>query len=140
MRVILLWEDSVTSFWITAMFLGTRLVSLILTCWAVILTWTGRIVVYGLFDPQMKIVGLWLRGKSDELLKVMETFDRKKKIVRLRREQALKVKAQPFKRRVLQLQRMMKVRKKSRSLIAGTACPRLRPVFSDDDNNREEGK
>lgn len=75
------------------MFLGVGIISLILP-WSFILTWTGRIVVYGLFGPQMKIVDLWLRAnKSDEFLKVMATFDQKKKAARLRREQALKVKA-----------------------------------------------
>jgi len=92
-RVVLLWEDSISSFWITAYFLGAGIVSLILP-WSFILTWVGRIVVYGLFGPQMKIVDLYLRAnKSNDLDKLMEAFDQKKKVARLRREQALKVKA-----------------------------------------------
>ena len=75
------------------MFLGVGLVSLLLP-WAFILTWTGRIVVYGLFGPQMKIVDLWLRAnKSDELEQIMAAFDAKKQVARIRREQALKVRA-----------------------------------------------
>ena len=42
----------------------------------------------------MKIVDLWLRAnKSDELQQIMDAFDAKKQIARIRREQALKVKA-----------------------------------------------
>ncbi|KAI2512699.1 Protein kinase C conserved region 2 [Fragilaria crotonensis] len=92
-KIILLWEESILSFWISALFLGAGLVSLLLP-WVFILTWTGRIVVYGLFGPHMKIVDLWLRAnKSDELEQIMNAFDAKKQIVRIRREQALKVRA-----------------------------------------------
>jgi RNA binding exosome subunit len=92
-KIILLWEESVISFWITAVFLGIGLVSLVLP-WAFILTWLGRIVVHGFFGPHMKILDLYLRAnKSDDLNKLMEAFDQKKRAARLRREQALKVKA-----------------------------------------------
>ncbi len=92
-KIILLWEESILSFWISALFLGAGLVSLLLP-WAFILTWTGRIVIYGLFGPHMKIVDLWLRAnKSDELQQLMDAFDAKKQIARIRREQALKVRA-----------------------------------------------
>lgn len=92
-KIILLWEESILSFWISALFLGAGIISLLLP-WGFILTWTGRIVVYGFFGPHMKIVDLYLRAnKSDELQQIMDAFDAKKQIARIRREQALKVKA-----------------------------------------------
>lgn len=91
--MVLNWEENILSFWITAVTLAVGAVSLFLP-WCFILTWTGRIVVYGLLGPHMMIADLYLRAnKGDDIKMLMEQFDRKKRAARLRREQALKCKA-----------------------------------------------
>lgn len=93
-KILFTWEESVVSFWITASFLSAGLVALVLP-WGFILTWTGRLIVWGMFGPHMKLVDLYLRAnkKSDSALRsLMENFDIESKIARLRREDALKVK------------------------------------------------
>ena len=93
-KVILAWEESVVSFWVTAGFLCAGLVALIFP-WGFILTWTGRLVVHGLFGPHMKIVDLYLRAnkKEDSALKELtSSFHLKSHIARRQREEALKIK------------------------------------------------
>jgi hypothetical protein len=93
-KVILTWEESVVSFWVTAGFLSAGLVALVLP-WGFILTWIGRIFVYGFLGPHMKIVDLYLRAnqeKNSALKEMMKNFDIQSNLARLRREEALKMK------------------------------------------------
>ena len=93
-KIILTWEESVVSFWVTAGFLSAGLVALILP-WGFILTWIGRIFVYGFLGPHMKIVDLYLRAnkkKNAALKEMMKNFDIQSNLARLRREEALKMK------------------------------------------------
>ena len=93
-KIILIWEESVVSFWITSGFLVAGLLTLLLP-WTFILTWTGRIIVWGFFGPHMKLVDLALRAnnKSDVTLrKLMEDFQAQSTAARIRREEALKLK------------------------------------------------
>lgn len=93
-KIIVTWEESILSFWITAVCLAVGLVSLLLP-WAFILTWTGRIVMWGFFGPHMKVVDLFLRNKSSDrdIQKIVATFKHKFQKARLRREEAVKLKA-----------------------------------------------
>ena len=79
-------------FIVTATFLSAGLVALILP-WGFLLTWIGRILVWGLLGPHMKLVDLFIRasekkdGTFNDLIKNFD-FDG----ARLRRETALKMK------------------------------------------------
>jgi hypothetical protein len=94
-KIIVTWEESVVSFWITACFLAVGLVSLLLP-WAFILLWAGRILVWGLLGPQMMIVdSILFSGSHDEgkiLEKAMENFRKESRTARLRHQEALKLK------------------------------------------------
>jgi len=94
MKIILTWEESVVSFFVTATFLSAGLVALLLP-WGFILTWVGRIVVWGFLGPHMKIVDLFFRAtekKDGKLNELIRDFDIQSTHARLRREEALKVK------------------------------------------------
>ena len=90
-KSVLAWEESILSFWISAVFLAAGIISLFLP-WKFILTWTGRIVVHGLLGPHMKIVDLTIRRKFRNK-SVMRNFDHLKGLARAKREEALKLKA-----------------------------------------------
>jgi hypothetical protein len=93
-KIIVTWEESVVSFWITAGFLSAGILALLLP-WPFILKWTGRIVVWGFFGPHMKLVDLNLRAndkKDGALRQLMKNFDVQSNLARLRREEAMKVK------------------------------------------------
>mmetsp|Transcript_27095 Transcript_27095/g.30920 ORF Transcript_27095/g.30920 Transcript_27095/m.30920 type:complete len:1030 (-) Transcript_27095:480-3569(-) len=93
-KIIVTWEESVVSFWITAVFLAAGILTLILP-WKFILKWTSRIVVYGFFGPHMKLIDISLRynNKRERAInKLMENFDVKSHLARLRREEAIKLK------------------------------------------------
>ena len=95
-KIIVSWEESILSFWLTACFLVAGLVSLVLP-WAFILRWVGRIVVWGLLGPHMKIVGIFLRGKYSQdddkvLQRMIESFQEKSRSARLRHQEAVKLK------------------------------------------------
>jgi len=89
MKVILTWEESIVSFWITAVFLAVGLVTMILP-WRFILTWTGRLVVWCFLGPHMKVVDWYQNAhKKDNVLNdIVDKFD----LARARREDALKQK------------------------------------------------
>lgn len=92
MKIILTWEESFVSFWITASFLGSGIVAMFLP-WKLILTWVSRIVVWGFLGPHMKFVDLYFRAnsKADENVKrLMQNFDVQSNVARLRREEAVK--------------------------------------------------
>jgi len=94
MKIILTWEESIVSFFVTATFLSAGLVALILP-WGFILTWIGRIVVWGFLGPHMKLVDLFLRAnekKDGRINDLVKNFDIQSNRARLRREKALKVK------------------------------------------------
>ena len=79
---------------VTASFLSAGLVALVLP-WGFILTWSGRIVVWGCLGPHMKLVDLVLRAKQKKdgtLNELMRNFDVQSNSARLKREQDLKVK------------------------------------------------
>jgi hypothetical protein len=93
-KIIVTWEESVVSFWMTAGFLLAGIVSLLLP-WTFLLTWTGRLIVWGLFGPHMKVVDLTLRAnkKHDATLRnLIENFDVQSITARIRREEALQLK------------------------------------------------
>ena len=93
-KIIVTWEESVVSFWMTTGFLLAGIVSLILP-WTFLLTWIGRLIVWGLFGPHMKIVDLALRAnkKHDTVLKkLIDNFDVQSITARIRREEALQLK------------------------------------------------
>jgi hypothetical protein len=87
--------------------MAAGLVSLFLP-WTFILTWTGRIVVWGFLGPQMKLVDLTLTtrsggggtkgdGETDEkdgvtVQKLVETFQTQFNLARMRREETVKLK------------------------------------------------
>ena len=54
-KIIVTWEESVISFWVTVCFLFSGFVALFLP-WGWILTWVGRALVWGLLGPHMMIV------------------------------------------------------------------------------------
>ncbi|KAG7365165.1 C2 domain containing protein [Nitzschia inconspicua] len=93
-KIILTWEESVISFWVTSSFLCAGLVALILP-WGFILTWLGRIVVYGFLGPHMKLIDLYFRANEKEnsaLKELSSKFHIERNIARRRREEALKIK------------------------------------------------
>jgi hypothetical protein len=94
-KIIVTWEESILSFWITAIFLAAGLVSLLLP-WGFILTWTSRLFVWGLFGPHMLIVDVFLNNDSDSreknLLKAIESFQKDSQSARMRRQDAVKLK------------------------------------------------
>ena len=82
------------AFIVTATFLSAGLVALVLP-WGFILTWIGRVIVWGFLGPHMKIVDLFLRAnetKDGSLNDLVKNFDIQSNRARLRREEALKVK------------------------------------------------
>lgn len=89
-KVIVSWEESIVSFWITAVFLAIGFVSMLLP-WRFLLTWIGRLGVWGFLGPHMKVVDLYMQAnrKKDGLL---NEFVGKFDVARLRREDALKQK------------------------------------------------
>lgn len=93
-KIIVTWEESVVSFWITAGFLASGLVTMFLP-WRFILLWTSRCLVWGLLGPHMKLVDLYFRAnrnKEEKLKQLMQNFDVQSNLLRLRREEALKAK------------------------------------------------
>ena len=93
-KIIVTWEESVVSFWITAGFLAAGLIALFLP-WGFILTWLGRILVWGLLGPHMMLVDLILtanRKNDSKVRSMMDNFDVQSRMARLRREETLKVK------------------------------------------------
>lgn len=90
-KIILTWEESIVSFWITACFLVAGLVSLILP-WAFLLTWLGRLVVWGCLGPHMMIVDAYLRSNKGDDLKTLEKFNQQSLNARARYQEALKLK------------------------------------------------
>ena len=94
MKIILTWEESIVSFWITACFLVAGLVSLVLP-WAFILTWLSRIVVWCFLGPHMKIVDAYLlnsRGEDKVLQQAVAKFNQQSFRARARHQDALKLK------------------------------------------------
>ena len=88
-KVIVSWEESMISFWITAVFLIAGITTMLLP-WRFILTWTGRLVVWCFLGPHMKLVDLYRRAerKDGMLSDFMGQFD----LARMRREEAMKTK------------------------------------------------
>lgn len=79
---------------VTAIFLTAGIVALLFP-WGFILTWTGRLCVWGLLGPHMKLVDLFLRAnerKDGGVSELMEAFNMESNRARLIREEALKVK------------------------------------------------
>lgn len=92
-KIIVTWEESIMSFWITACCLAGGIVSLFLP-WSFIIPWTSRFFVYGLLGPHMKLVDLWLhdQGQDDATLKqAMENFHRESHSARARHQEAVKL-------------------------------------------------
>jgi hypothetical protein len=94
-KIIATWEESIISFWITAMFLSAGIVSLAFP-WACILRWTGRICVWCCLGPHMAIVDALLYSKhinDDEILAdLVDSYRKDSRTVRQRRQIAIKLK------------------------------------------------
>lgn len=91
-KSIIIWEDSLTSFWITAKCLLIGLVSLSLP-WRFLLYFVGRIVVYGFLGPQMKLVDMYLQARrAEQKESQLEEFKKQTRLARIRREEAVKLK------------------------------------------------
>jgi hypothetical protein len=93
-RIIISWEDSVVSFWVTACFLGAGIVSLILP-WSFILRWFFRIFVWGLFGPHMKLLDWTMQSNAQDeniLEDAVEKFQKRSLAANRRRQDAVKLK------------------------------------------------
>jgi len=91
-KMIVTWDESVLSFWITLLFLITGIVSLLLP-WRFILAWTARSIAWGLFGPHMKLVDQYFNNcKHSDKMQMMKRFDEKSQKARLRHEEAIKTK------------------------------------------------
>jgi hypothetical protein len=92
-KILVTWEEGVISFWITAGFLVAGLVSLLLP-WEFILTWSSKIIVYGLLGPHMMVVDSCFGSLShdDKISKAIEKLQNESKSARHRRQDALKLK------------------------------------------------
>ena len=92
-KIILTWEEGVISFWITACFLVAGIMSLLLP-WEFLLTWSIKLIVYGLLGPHMMLVDSYLGSSShdDKISKAIEQLQNESKTARHRRQDALKLK------------------------------------------------
>lgn len=94
-KIVVTWEESLLSFWITACFLSGGLASLLLP-WKFILYWVSRLVVYGILGPHMKLVGLIVfrdEVKDDEMIQsIIERFRKMSQGARIRHQEAVKLK------------------------------------------------
>lgn len=91
-KSILIWEESLTSFWITAICLAGGFVGLLLP-WKFILYHGGRTIVWGGMGPHMRLVDAYLRSSSDDdEVKTSEEFRKQSRLARIRREEAVKLK------------------------------------------------
>jgi hypothetical protein len=94
-KIVLTWEESIISFWITACFLVTGLLSLLLP-WSYLLLWTGRAFVWGLLGPHMALarrIFLHQELPDDQALKLaIEKFRKDSRLARVRHQDALKLK------------------------------------------------
>lgn len=89
-RIVALWEESILSFWITAAFFVSGILTLVLP-WRFILLWSGRCIVWGLFGPHMKLVDLFLMPEEGNNKVLRKNADRLFQEARLRREEAVKI-------------------------------------------------
>ncbi|GKY99261.1 hypothetical protein MPSEU_000881300 [Mayamaea pseudoterrestris] len=94
-KIIATWEESIISFWITAIFLVAGIVSLVVP-WAFILRWIGRTCVWCFLGPHMVIVDALLHsGNNDDdevLAKLIDSYRKESRLVRQRRQVAVKLK------------------------------------------------
>lgn len=93
-KIIITWEESVVSFWITAIFLAGGIITMFLPLRFICL-WSGRILVWGCLGPHMKLIDLYFRANRKEdgkLRDLVKQFKVQSNILRLRREEALKAK------------------------------------------------
>lgn len=91
-KSIIIWEESLTSFWITTICLAAGFIGLLLP-WRFILYHGGRIVVWGFMGPQMRLVDEFLRSSSDaDKEKSDMFFQKQRRLARIRREEAVKLK------------------------------------------------
>jgi C2 domain len=86
-KVIVTWEESIVSFWITAVLLAVGVTTMFLP-WRFLLTWIGRAVVWCFLGPHMKIVDLYQKGRKND--GALDAFVQQFDVARLRREEALK--------------------------------------------------
>ncbi|CAJ1937033.1 unnamed protein product [Cylindrotheca closterium] len=91
-RIVTLWEESILSFWITAAFFVSGVVSMILP-WKFILLWSARITVWGFFGPHMKVIDTFFQLEEESQKVLIRNIDRLFQEARLRREEAVKVQA-----------------------------------------------
>jgi len=62
LKNILLWEESIFSFWITFISLLLSVICLFIP-WTFICTWTARLVAWSVFGPWMKLVDIYVLNK-----------------------------------------------------------------------------
>lgn len=92
-KIIVTWEEGVISFWITASFLAAGIVGLLLP-WEFLLTWSMKLIVYGLLGPHMMLVDSCLNSSShdDKISKAIQQLHNESKTARHRRQDALRLK------------------------------------------------
>lgn len=72
--VIITWEESDLSFWITAIFLVTGILFLFVP-WAFLFRWTGRIAVVVFFGPQNKVLDvIWFNRHQTNKHRIQKMF------------------------------------------------------------------
>mmetsp|Transcript_7160 Transcript_7160/g.15542 ORF Transcript_7160/g.15542 Transcript_7160/m.15542 type:complete len:182 (+) Transcript_7160:2337-2882(+) len=108
------------------------LVSLLLP-WSVILTWTGRSIVWGVLGPHMKLVDLLMTKSknkrcqtSNDILHTQEKLNTQEKKARIRREEAVKLRAAKrlrFGKYILKVPGIDLLRHHDRPLPESTARP-----------------
>ena len=101
LRNVLNWSEAEIAFFVTITFFGSSFIALFIP-WTFLLRWTSRIVVW-IFGPWMRLADTILHGNSDESRRkyekaktsqqIMESFQQQHKVVRIERENALKMKA-----------------------------------------------
>jgi hypothetical protein len=94
-KIIATWEESIVSFWLTGVFLLAGIISLFLP-WASILRWTGRLAVWGLLGPHMKLVDAFLQSdhSNDEkvIASLIDSYKKESQLVRHRHQRAANLK------------------------------------------------
>lgn len=90
-KSVITWEDSITSFWITAACLSVGLITLAFP-WGFLLHFTGRVVVWGMLGPHMRFVDIYLNSTSKDEPAKLEYFRKLSRDARIRREEAIKLK------------------------------------------------
>ena len=91
-HTIITWEESVISFWITAVFLTFGIIFLFIP-WGFLLKWISRIAVVLVLGPQNKIFDIYFNRTATDEHKIRELFAARFFMARCHQENAGKLKA-----------------------------------------------